>query len=242
MPIIDSVLAIKNIFFPCLCAYCEQKIPKGYLCPKCEEKITFLYPPRCKYCFEKITPGKATTCMKCSNKTIYYSNLVSITAYQEPMPTLIHSFKYRNHDYLDRLFSPLIIKYLTRIGFDNTSYDMIIPVPLHKHKLKTRGYNQSLLLSKLLSNYFKIPLINDIIFVTEYKPSQTKFTKQKRQENVEGIFQIRKAIDNKKIILVDDIFTTGSTINSCSQALHKNGAKEILALTLSKTNTNNENT
>ncbi len=239
---INYISAIKNIFFPCLCAYCKKKIPKNYLCRECKEKIILLYPPRCPYCFRKLFHYRITPCKRCSKKIIYYSNLISITAYQEPMPTLIHSFKYHNLDYLKNLFSQLMISHLTKIGFNGSNYDGIVPVPLHKHQLKARGYNQSLLLAKLLSNYFKIPLSDDIISVTEFRPSQTKFKRQKRQKNVEGIFRIAKELKNRNIILIDDVFTTGATINSCSQVLKENGAKIITVITLSKTITNNENT
>ncbi|MDD3296777.1 MAG: phosphoribosyltransferase family protein [Candidatus Omnitrophica bacterium] len=112
---------------------------------------------------------------------------------------------------------------------------MITPVPCHPDTKKIRGYNQSFLLAELLSNHFKIPLENDIIQVVCAKTSQTKLPVAKRQKNVEGVFKVKKEVHNKKIILVDDILTTGATASSCSRELKAKGAKTVTAVTVAKT-------
>lgn len=111
----------------------------------------------------------------------------------------------------------------------------MVPMPMHSHKLKERGYNQAELLTKLLSNYFKISFRNDIISALYDRPSQTKLAKVQRQKNVAGVFLAEKEAKNRKIILVDDIFTTGATARACSQALKEKSAAQITVLTLSKT-------
>ena len=206
----------------------------GPICQSCREKISFLSGNLCCYCAKPLDTT-ASICKQCQNKVYPYSRLISATAYKEPMVSLIHLFKYRNCDYLDEFFSTLIIKHLKNINFRPFGYDFIIPVPMHKHKLKIRGYNQARLLAKLLSNSFKIPLRDDIINTVNFRPSQAKLRKQKRQENVEGAFAARKNLKNKKIILVDDIFTTGATVMSCCQALLERQAAKVLVITLAKT-------
>jgi len=228
------IKTIKNIIFPHLCLCCEEKISDGPICPSCREKITFLYANVCRYCARPLDTV-TSVCNQCRNKIYPYNRLISATAYQEPMISLIHLFKYRNYDYLDEFFSSLIIKHLNSIGFRPFGYDFIIPVPMHKHKLKSRGYNQAWLLAKLLSNNFKIPLRDDIINTVNIRPSQATLQKQKRQTNVKGVFAARKNLKNKKIILVDDIFTTGATAMSCCQALLEKQTAEITIITLSKT-------
>ena len=225
---------VKNIVFPCLCLCCEEKISCGPICLKCQEKITFLSGNLCRYCARPLSADKPI-CSLCQNKLHPYNRLISATAYKEPIVSLIHLFKYKNYDYLDKFFSSLIVKHLNDIHFKPFSYDFIIPVPMHKHKLKIRGYNQAQLLAKLLSNNFKIPLRNDIIDTVNIRPSQAKLQKQKRQENVKGVFAARKNLKNKKIILIDDIFTTGATAASCCQALAEKQADKIVVITLSKT-------
>ncbi|MDP8290450.1 MAG: phosphoribosyltransferase family protein [Candidatus Susulua stagnicola] len=128
-----------------------------------------------------------------------------------------------------------MIKHLSKIDFNPNKYKLITSVPLHKDKLKTRGYNQSQLLSKLLSNHFKIPSKDDIIENTNIRPSQTKLPKEQREKNTEGIFVVKKNLKNKNIILVDDIFTTGSTVSACARALREKQAGNITIITLSKT-------
>ena len=227
--------AIRNLLFPCLCLCCEKKISQGYLCRECEEKIVFLSRLRCRYCLKPLNISSSGSCQECSKKLYPYQKLISATAYKEPMMSLIHLFKYKNCDYLAGFLSSLIVKHLGKIGFNPNRYRLIIPVPLHKDKLKIRGYNQAGLLAKLLSNHFKIPFRDDIIGNTNIRPSQTKLPKQKREKNVEGVFMAREDLSVKNIILVDDIFTTGSTANACSKALKEKGAGNITIITLSKT-------
>lgn len=231
----DYLRAVKDIFFPCLCLCCGKKISKRYLCGECQEKIVFLHPPRCRYCTKPLAPNSSGICKECSSKIYPYQKIISTTVYREPIPGLIHLFKYKNCDYLAGFLSSLMIKYLSKIGFNPSRYHLITPVPLHKDKLKIRGYNQAGLLAKLLSNYFKIPFRDDIIGNTNIRPSQTKLQKEKREKNVEGVFVVEENLRNKRIILVDDIFTTGSTVNACSKALGERGAENITVITLSKT-------
>ena len=232
---INYLKAIKNLLFPCLCLCCERKISQGYLCGKCEEKIIFFSSPRCRYCLRPLDVSSSGLCQECSKKIYPYQRLISATVYTGPMTSLIHLFKYKNCDYLAGFLSSLIVKHLEEIGFNTNRYQLIIPVPLHKDKLKIRGYNQAGLLSKLLSNHFKIPFKDDIIENTNIRPSQTKLPKEKREKNAEGIFVVKENLKNKNIILVDDIFTTGSTVSACSKALGEKGAKNITVITLSKT-------
>ena len=232
---INYLKALKDIIFPSICLGCEKKISQEYLCQECREKIIFLSPPRCRYCLKPLSVNSSSICKECSRKIYPYKRLISATAYKEPMLSLIHHFKYKNCDYLADFLSSLVVNHLKKMGFNPNKYKLIIPVPLHKDKLKTRGYNQAGLLSKLLSNYFKIPFKDDIIDNTNIRPSQTKLPKQKRKKNVEGIFVVKKELDGKEIILVDDIFTTGSTVNACSRALKEKGAGSITVITVSKT-------
>ena len=225
---------VKDLLFPCLCLCCEKKISQGYLCRECEEKIVFLSPWRCRYCLRPLSINSSGSCQECSRKIYPYQRLISATAYKEPMASLIGLFKYKNCDYLAGFLCGLVVKHLKKIGFNPNRYQLITPVPLHKDKLKIRGYNQAGLLSKLLSNHFKIPFRDDIIGNTNIRPSQTKLPKQKREKNVQGIFVVRETLRNEDIILVDDIFTTGSTANACSRVLKEKGAGNITVITLSK--------
>ena len=199
-----------DLLFPLGCFACQRKIKTGYLCSTCQEKIRFLQPSA-------------------------FSQVITATEYKEPLVSLIHLFKYQHCDYLGGFLSQLMIKHLENIGFSAYNYHCITAVPLHRYKLKMRGYNQAEVLASFLSNHFRIPLRNDIISVTSFKPSQTKLGGLKRQNNVKGIFSASNTVKNLNFLLIDDIFTTGSTVFTCSKALKEKGANIITVLTLSKT-------
>lgn len=129
----------------------------------------------------------------------------------------------------------MMAEHLEKIGFNKYAYDLVTAVPMHPCKLKERGYNQASLLGKKLANYFKIPFGDDIIYEKKYKVSQTKLDKKERETNIEGSFGVQCSLSGKRIIIVDDIFTTGCTLSECSSKLKEKGAKNITAITLAKT-------
>jgi len=224
---------IKELLFPAICFYCEDKIKDGILCKKCKEKIDFLYPPLCKFCSKPLTYNKTSICKDCKNKKYPYDRLISITSYKEPLVSLLYLFKYKNYDYIGEFLSSIIIEHLLKIGFNLGDYDLIIPVPLHPKKLKEREYNQTLILARFISNYFKIALKDDIIYKIKDTVSQTKLEKTKRIENIKDTFLIKdKDMENKKIIIIDDVFTTGATLYECSKLLREKNPSNITLLTL----------
>lgn len=182
----------------------------------------------------KITIKDSVVCWDCRKKNIPYDKLLSCIHYEEPIKTLIHLFKYCNYDYLAELLVSLMIDYLLKVGFNAKRYDLMIPVPSHPIRLKEREYNQSYLLAKGLSSFFKVPLRSDIIFCSQLRPSQTKLKKELRYKNVEDIFEVKNNLENKEIILVDDIITTGATISECAKALKEKKASLVTVITLAK--------
>jgi ComF family protein len=230
----EYLKATKDIFLPSLCFYCEKKTNNGYLCSACKDKIEFLYPPLCRFCSNPIANNKSGLCKECFGKTFPYERLICITSYKEPIISLIHFFKYRNYDCLANLLSSFMIEHLLKIGFSYSYYDTVTSVPMHSAKLRDRGYNQSALLAKSFANYFKIAFKNDIIYELRQRVSQTRLDITKRQENIRGIFYVKENMAGVKIILIDDIFTTGATAKECAYALKEKGAI-VTVIALSKT-------
>lgn len=230
-----ALKTLTDIVLPNLCFVCEEKITSGHLCKKCIEKIEFLFPPLCKLCSRPFLATKKLICPKCNSANAFpYEQLICISAYKEPIVNLIHLFKYENYSYLSDTLSTLMINHLTRIGFKFSDYDIITPVPMHKAKLRERGYNQSELLAEKIAKHFNISLRNDIISVKTMRQSQVKLDKHKRKENLKNLFEVKENMEGKKIMLVDDIFTTGQTVKECACALKDKGAR-ITVLTLAKT-------
>jgi len=209
----DYLKALQDILVPRLCFHCAKKIPQGIIC---------------QACLNLIEPIKQTAQLP---PGALYNRLICAVEYKEPVITLIHRFKYSHCDYLAECLAEFMVKSLTRFPINT---DLITCVPTHHKKLKARGYNPPGLLAQRLANYFKIPFADDIIYEYAYRPSQTAVTREKRSQNPENAFGAKDTCRDKNIALVDDVFTTGSTINGCCRALRRQGAKTITAITLAK--------
>ena len=127
-------------------------------------------------------------------------------------------------------------KCLKKILDETKIYDIIIPVPISKKRKKERGYNQSLLIARKISSKEKIKLGDKVISKVKNNNTQSKLNKEERAENVKNVYKITKdkEIINKNILLIDDIYTTGATLNECSRMLKQAGAKKIDVLTIAK--------
>lgn len=114
--------------------------------------------------------------------------------------------------------------------------DLILPVPLHSKRLRWRGFNQSVLLARQLSRAYGIPLHPYILSREKETPPQTQLSEDDRRRNVRGVFSVhgKEVIKGKNLLLVDDVYTSGATVNECSRALKQAGAKEVYVLTLAR--------
>lgn len=148
---------------------------------------------------------------------------------------MLINYKFNEKPYLNKIFSSLINKYQKNyLNFN--FYDIIIPVPISKKRLKNRGYNQSLLYVKDISKENNIQLENKVIIKIKNNNAQSSLNKEEREQNVQGVYKVinSKKVKNKKILLLDDIYTTGSTLNECSKELIKAGASYIDVFTIAK--------
>lgn len=207
-----------DIFFPSFCAGCKKE--GSFLCSECEEKIEI-----------KETPSHLP--LKTKIEKIYCA-----TEYrQDIVKDLIYDYKYKFIKEIKNELSRLIIKHLEKTGFEKKGNYLIIPVPLHKKRLRWRGFNQSELLAKKIGEHFKIPMENRALTRIKYTaPQALQENKEERLKNLKGAFECKnsKILENKHIILVDDIATTGSTIKECAKTLLANGAAKISVVVVAK--------
>jgi ComF family protein len=148
----------------------------------------------------------------------------------------IHQFKFNQKIGLGKYLAQSIITHLPQ-DVDIIKYHAILPVPLHKIRQRQRGYNQSTVLAKSISQHFQLPLLVKNLIRIRPTDSQAKLKGRKeRQKNVKNAFRVVNPISlkDKHIILVDDVFTTGATVNECSKTLKKAGVKSVLVVTLSR--------
>ena len=206
---------ILELIYPPVCGICE-KINKKELCKKCELLIK-------KYEINKIE--------KCKNK--YFDYQIKLYKYENIIRNKIIDYKFNEKAYLSATFEKMIIKNEKIYSFLK-KYDIILYVPMFKKNKLIRGYNQSELIAKRISRTLGISLEKNNLVKTRNTKKQSTLTKQQRKINIKDAFKVQKPenIKNKKIILFDDIYTTGNTVNECSKVLKKAGAEEIVVLTI----------
>lgn len=212
---------ILNLIYPNSCGICE-KVCRESLCKKCELAIK-------KY---KIDDIKNCT----NNKNMHFDYCINVLKYESIVRDKIIDFKFNEKTYLYKTFAKIILKDKKICRFLQNQYDIIIPVPMHKHKKRLRGYNQTELIAKELGKSLGIQVDTSSFAKTKNTETQSTLTKSKRVENVKGAYGVLRTnnIIGKRIILFDDIYTTGSTLNECSKVLKKAGAKSVGVITLAK--------
>ena len=148
---------------------------------------------------------------------------------------MILDYKFNDKSYLYKTFVNFLLK--NKKIFENIKkYDTIIPVPISKKRYKERGYNQSLLIAKEIARQTNLKLVNNCLIKTKNIIEQSKLNKEDRQQNIQGVYKLQneQLIKNKNVILVDDIYTTGSTVNECSRMLKQGKTNKIGVLVLAK--------
>jgi competence protein ComFC len=230
-----------DLFFPKFCLGCKRE--GTYLCDDCR---TLLDISEFDYCLCDKKPLrlplnlKSGKCQKCQNKKL--SGLYSALPYKEKQLTrkLIYQFKYQPYlkDLSKTLASILIEHFL--ISGKNTdeiwAEGALVPIPSDRKKLKIRGYNQAEELAKKLSKILQIPVIADNLVKIKSTKSQMELSKEERGRNLEGAFIIKKPAElaGKKIFLVDDVYTTGSTMEECAKILRNTGVKQVWGIVLAR--------
>lgn len=234
MCILEKIL--EYIFLP-KCGICE-KLGEGYLCKDCLEELK-------KYAIieKKILYNSSNILNKfekIENKLekveiISKIEKMHIFRYEEKIRNLILQYKFNDKAYLYKTFCEFIVKNKKAFDFIK-KYDIIIPVPIHKKRLKTRGYNQSELIAKELTKRTKLIFLKDVLVKKINNNAQSTLNKKEREENAKNVYKLinSEKIKNKNVLIFDDIYTTGATINSCIKELEKVGVKNIGILTLAK--------
>ena len=227
-----------DILFPPICVNCGNSLIK-------EEKGRAV----CNACLSKITIHTTLFCGICrarlpENKKICHKNsqylLGAATNFDETIRNLIHQFKYQKWQ---RVLNPLKIIleiYLNNLQFNSESLKnyIVIPIPLHKNRLQERGFNQAELIGKIIAEKYNLPLETKILFRNKETKSQAELKNWgERKNNLASAFKIENAdyLKNKNIILVDDVCTSGATIQEAAKILKENSAKKIIALVIAKT-------
>jgi len=225
-----------DILFPKFCLNCERE--GSYLCSDCQSLIDIMDRQYCPFCFPPKVVFDGKTCSYCrQNKNL--SGLFFAASYDNfIVKKLIHQFKYQ--PYLKKLAEPLsclIITYLNIINKTDFFNDFVLlAVPAHKRKLKQRGFNPAKEIAKEISGFLKIPIIENGLTKIKQTPAQVELKKEERGRNILGVFSCPNPdlIKDKKILLVDDVFTTGATMEECARVLQAASAKEVWGMVVAR--------
>jgi len=230
---------VLDTLFPTFCLSCLRE--GSWLCSQCAEKIKICDIQVCPLCEREITiSGKL--CYACKNSRISSLDLlITATSYENPLvKQLIHNLKYRFVENSAKPLASLMQKAALRNEIELP--DVLIPVPLHPRRQRSRGFNQSELLAEELSQNLAPPLfisVSPILVRRKHNQPQMEIKNyQERIENVKGIFALqencRDIIKNKKVLLVDDIATTGATLQEAAKILKENEAKKVMAIVIAR--------
>ncbi|MGL5346714.1 MAG: ComF family protein [Peptostreptococcaceae bacterium] len=220
------------------CILCDRPIQKNNtysMCKECFTNIHFIL-DGCVKCGKPIVnysleQQSIDGCGYCQNKTFYFDKAVSCLEYDNLSKEIIFKFKYSNQTYMSKYIA-LIMK--EKLELENLKFDYILYVPLHKRRQNKRGFNQSQKIAKNLGKLIEVPVI-DVLVRKEYTKRLFKLKKSERQKELKNAFILKHNIyelKNKNILLVDDIFTTGTTVNEISKMLKLDGINKVFVLSM----------
>ncbi|MFA5967318.1 MAG: ComF family protein [Patescibacteria group bacterium] len=222
--------SLLDIVFPPRCASCHAQ--GDWICSVCAKRIEIIKTPICYHCHRLSADFKV--CGKC-RPTGAASRLIVYGYWQSPLKELVYSLKYRRLRPLVKILGGWLVETINQTTA--TTGLVIVPVPLHRGRLWDRGFNQARLLAEVVAQQTGWPLL-PILFRKRSTQPQFGLSKSARRDNIEGAFSINVALSqnlaNKTVVLVDDIVTTGATINECAKILRQNGARDVWGLVLAK--------
>lgn len=227
---IDSLL---EFVYPSCCLNCNKYIEQSgeLICPDCWDKIDTFDDIYCGNCEHPLS--SSLICPSCGVQVTM--PILALGQYIDPLGAIIRYFKYRGFQKLGSILAEKLITNHFKL-LNKIKIDIIIPIPLHSYRLKTRGFNQSLILADTIGKRLSVPVMKNGLIKTRHNKYQKSLDPIHRDKNVENVYKIGEdEIENKKIMLVDDVITTGGTLREAKKVLHKAGGKVILAAVIAGT-------
>ena len=223
-------MKLNDLFFntKLTCNVCSREIFKGYFCKDCQE--SFVYNEKyCSTCGRSVL-NQAYRCNSCSNRLLYYSQARSVFCYMPPISTLIKSYKEKGRKYLGKIFGEILYPYVVKY-FSGT--DIITCVPMHEKDLKARRFNQTEIICREIENKLGYKF-EHLLVKTKRTKDQRKLGKDDRRINLKSAFKVKdkSIVKGKNILIIDDVMTTGATVEALSERLISAGAQCVNVLTI----------
>ena len=220
-----------NLVYPRRCPICEEVLaPKDKLIHRnCRNQLVFIQEPKCMRCGKPIEQAEQEYCFDCSNRVFHYSRGFPCLKYDKRMSKSISAFKYKGKkEFADFYISELLRKYEEQ--FKELKFDALIPIPLHSSKYKERGFNQAEIIARGIGQTIQAPVDTMMLIRTRKTLPQKELNDKERLRNLEQAFELGKQNQSKgyqRVLIVDDIYTTGSTIEACAKLLVLAGIEDV---------------
>ncbi len=217
-----------DLFFPPTCIFCRQPLlaeeREGHICGECQGKEIFFKEEGCEIC--AAPRGDAFCCQK-AGLTFPFSGTVALGWYRDDLKECLHGLKYRGRKKVAVPLGKLLAQRVNSVPWSELKG--VVPVPLHPHRARKRGYNQSALLAREVSAHLNLPLM-DIVSRVKNTPQQTKLSRQERFKNLQGAFKINyncPDIKGASLLVIDDVFTTGTTLKEIASTLTSHNVEKV---------------
>ena len=225
-----------NALFPPQCMACNALVKShGTVCQECFGQLHFITDPMCDHCgfpFE-YDLGDDALCGECIDVLPPYDSAYSAIVFDDTSKVLLHKLKFEDQIHLARIFADWLLSHMPQVDAD-----MVIPVPLSRKRLFSRRYNQSALVAKQLAKRLEIPYQPTMLRRIRHTTPQTGLTRLQRADNVHGAFAVShlagEHLAGKNVLLLDDVMTTGATIEACTDTIKKAGAESVHVVTLAR--------
>ncbi|MFO7783445.1 MAG: D-glycero-beta-D-manno-heptose 1-phosphate adenylyltransferase [Desulfatiglandales bacterium] len=229
-----------DLVYPPRCAVCGGFLSPGrgdVICSECRGALQEVDSPLCRRCGVPFStgPDEERLCESCLRRPPAYESARALYVYEETAIEAVHRFKYSGRTRLAEVFGPMLAQ-LAREWLPADIEPLVMPVPLHLRRLRERGFNQSLLLARHVAALPGYELDYLALCRVRHTPSQSVLDRARRRENVRSAFGVKtpSAVKGRDVVLVDDVSTTGSTLDACSRALLQSGARRVYGLTLAR--------
>jgi ComF family protein len=229
---------IEKILLPYHCVLCHEKANDRDLCAACALELPPIQKHKsCQQCAMPLNGETTERCGACQKNPPAYDRTIALFYYQEPITHMLRQFKFHDKLLYGKLFSTLLIE---KINIELPAEDLpelLLPIPLHASRLSERGYNQALELAKPLAKALKIKLNYRDLIRTRSTQQQATTEKEERYTNVKGAFSLDKTLTAQHVALIDDVITTGHTVNECAKILKHQGIKKVTVFSVARTDT-----
>jgi competence protein ComFC len=238
LPTAKAFQALTSLFYPATCVVCSGNVERAeYLCATCRGRAPRIVPPFCAKCSEPFAGAITQTfsCANCEHRVLHFECAVAAYRSRGLVRKLVHEFKYAKQRHLRYPVAEWLRETLSDPRLRGRHFDVIVPVPLHPARERERGFNQAALLAELLAESVDAPA-RPVLERIRYTTTQTAYDRAERMENLRDAFRLRKNRDVRdlRVLLIDDVLTTGSTLSECARVLKAAGASSVHAATAAR--------